>query len=193
MFENQLFIIIVSSCKFLRHGQFHDHWIIDHWLKFSSEHVGCAFESCLVEAFTKSNICAPGGASCEVSCLNLELASFIQNGTRSSNWKRKTDRASCVSWNTCTHTQAQALCWKCWLLFPILLNRSDGSNGSRILEAETPEFLSNFQPKVDSHTLPAAARAARQPGYQTASLRQNLGRSPQVVRSKLSRYLPVQK
>ena len=121
------------------------------------------------------------------------------------------------------HTQApkQALCWKCWLLFPILLNggflkwwypatmgfpskndhfevfwgyhhlrkhpnRSDGSNGSRILEAETPEFLFNFQPKVDSHTLPAAARAARQPGYQTASLRQNLGRSPQVVRSKLS-------
>ena len=101
MFENQLLIIIVSSCKFLRHGQFHDHWI--------SEHVGCAFESCLVEAFTKSNICAPGGASCEVSCLNLELASFIQNGTRSSNWKRKTDRASCVSWNTCTHKRLKEL------------------------------------------------------------------------------------
>lgn len=42
------------------------------------------------------------------------------------------------------------------------------SNGSKIEEVENPEFLSNFQPKVDRHTLPAAARAARQPGYQTA-------------------------
>ncbi len=55
-------------------------WSLNHWslAQFSSEHVGCAFESCLVEAFTKSNICAPGGASCEVSTLNLELACFIQ-------------------------------------------------------------------------------------------------------------------